>query len=613
MDQIYAYPLLILSEDNPPLEVSICSDMASGKRLTVQQQIHKIFIAVRQLWNTRNTLNHDLPWDELEGCRFGLKAIQELLARPGCDRYSKATSVQIDQKIFTALNSTEPSKQMAEFVRWATDAIIGFLTDSSRFGNYTVGSALSKLKSVKECLLENTSRVNQSIQSNNSEEHISFRNTRMLKILSHFFRVIVRHHKSVSNSRIGVEELLLLAEEVDFVKRHHDNKITLHAIFAEHEGDGFPSEVSLSNMALAIKNHIEQRGHPMHFEYAIRIVAPVIPRLSHAILEQLPLHRWSRWFQEVGLEQIGEQLAADVDRQLLPQQRPVTPTPRAPSSVYNTALTHQQSGVASISSSDILEALEGSSGEERSIASHRTNLFGSGHSTPTSAPAHLPEETTKRPMEPALPPTPPDPKRPRQGIDGPQAIDVPAAKKPRTLPASVVPHTHTMSESGWPDGRMEGLAGGLRLPIQRSHAPLDFWASRAAPSGSLGGPRFASGSTPTARIEMWQSTTIQPSAKSAQRRQLQEQNMAGSTEGGGETIGRLRKTRPLTLESDTDTGFHLEARMVDQQHRRSDTSSGGEDDSEEDVEMVDGVDGAGSDGQGGKDDESESESEISEE
>jgi hypothetical protein len=172
-----------------------------------------------------------------------------------------------------------------------------------------------------------------------------------------------------------------------------------------------------------------------------------------------------------------------------------------------------------------------------------------------------------------------------------------------------------MSESGWPDGRMEGLAGGLRLPIQRSHAPLDFSASRATSRGSEGGSEFTSGSTPTKRIEMWQSTTVQPSAESVHRRQQQEQNMAGSTEGGGETIGRLRKTRPLHLETETDTGFHLEARMVDPQHRRPDTSSGSEDDSDEDVEMVDGVDGTGSDGQGGKGDESESESEseISEE
>ena len=120
--------------------------------------------------------------------------------------------MQVDQKLFNALNSTDPSKQMAEFMRWATDAIIGFLKDSSRFSNYTVASALSKLKKVKGCLLENTSRVNQCIQSNNSEEHINFRNARMLKLLSHFFRVIVRHHKNTPNSRIGVEELLLLKE-----------------------------------------------------------------------------------------------------------------------------------------------------------------------------------------------------------------------------------------------------------------------------------------------------------------------------------------------------------------------------------------------------------------
>lgn len=109
-------------------------------------------------------------------------------------------------------------------MRWATDVNTEFLTDSSKFGNYTVGTALSKLKKVKKYLLENTFRVNQSIQLNNSDEHINIRNARMLNTLTHFFRVIVRNHKNVSNSRIGVEELLLLAEEVDFIKRHRGKK-----------------------------------------------------------------------------------------------------------------------------------------------------------------------------------------------------------------------------------------------------------------------------------------------------------------------------------------------------------------------------------------------------
>ena len=103
-------------------------------------------------------------------------------------------------------------------------------------------------------------------------------------------------------------------------------------MFVEHEGDGFPLEVSLSNMALAISNHIQQRGHPMPFEYVIKIVASVIPRLSHAILVQLPLHRWSRWFQEpqwfadqwltilgpwtgCRLEELGQLLVRDIKAQ----------------------------------------------------------------------------------------------------------------------------------------------------------------------------------------------------------------------------------------------------------------------------------------------------------
>lgn len=89
--------------------------------------------------------------------------------------------------------------------------------------------------------------------------------------------------------------------------------------------------------------------------------------------------------------------------------------------------------------------------------------------------------------------------------------------------------------------------------------------------------------------------------------------MADSTEDSGETIERLRKTRPLKLETDRNKGPRLVARMVDQQHRRPDISSESEDDSGEDVKMVDGVHGIGNDDHTRAEDESESECESLEE
>jgi hypothetical protein len=126
MDQVYAYPLLRLLDDDPPLEVRVRDNMTSDRRLTRLQQIHKTLTALRELWNTRNTLNFDLPWGELDGCRFGLKAVLDLLEQPGCERFSRLTSEEISQRIHKTIISTDASKQMAEFVRWATDCYMGF-------------------------------------------------------------------------------------------------------------------------------------------------------------------------------------------------------------------------------------------------------------------------------------------------------------------------------------------------------------------------------------------------------------------------------------------------------------------------------------------------------
>ena len=82
---------------------------------------------MRELWNTRDTLNFDLPVGELDGCRFGLQAMQDLLSQPACDSFSNYKSEEINHKIFLAMKSSDASKLMAEFMRWAIDSYKDFL------------------------------------------------------------------------------------------------------------------------------------------------------------------------------------------------------------------------------------------------------------------------------------------------------------------------------------------------------------------------------------------------------------------------------------------------------------------------------------------------------
>lgn len=185
----------------------------------------------------------------------------------------------------------------------------------------------------------------------------------MLQILAHLFNSAVDHHGKVLNSRIGVQEILLVAEGSDFVNRRNNNGDTLQKLFTTHEGYGLHLSLTLETIKLAIVRQIKQRGHQMPLEYAMRTVAPVIPKLGNATLKLLPVQKWATWFEEVRLEQLGEQLAIYVNAQLTTQQVPATPDVLKIPSVYGTALTHQPSSVTSIATNNILNEFRDSSND----------------------------------------------------------------------------------------------------------------------------------------------------------------------------------------------------------------------------------------------------------
>jgi hypothetical protein len=376
--------------------------------------LHNIFIALCELWNTRNIVDTTLPWGKLDGCRFGLNALQKLLDQAGCDSCSKSTSAEIEKKIFDAISTAEVArraKRMAEFVRWATETYMDFLDSHRDYMERTAALISPKLSDVQNRLLANTSEVDKFLQLNNSDREVRFRIARMLQILHSLFKAIIDHHQRVPNFRIGVEQVLLLAEESDFINRRTKNYLTLHKIFAADEAHGLPMDQRLSRITLAVGKQIKQRGYQMPLEYAVRTVSPVIPGLHYAVLDLLPLHNRSDWFYEVGLHQIGEELASDVDARLYPQRfnnTPSTPIALGASttpSVYETARSRQPDPVARIATkADPREPKDPSSDESR-LDPQNTDLRGSRHQTTQHALVASLEDHALKLTRPALAPT----------------------------------------------------------------------------------------------------------------------------------------------------------------------------------------------------------------
>ena len=175
-------------------------------------------------------------------------------------------------------------------------------------------------------------------------------------------------------------------------------------------------------------------------------------------------------------------------------------------------------------------------------------------------------------------------------------------KKPRTLPASAVPHTSTLSEVGWREGNSrQDFADDLRLPIQRSRVPLDFSVSRATSSVTDNGSKYTSGSMPAGRYGVGRST-IYFGADCNLKWAKPDYSMAGSSERAAETIERLKKAQRMRESGKKSEFFSPMVRIGEEVEQES--GDGSVIDSQGVVEMNGGTDE--DDGVDGADNEEES-------
>jgi hypothetical protein len=141
--------------------------------LTPLKQLQSTLTALRELYNNRNAVNTNLPWGQPDGCCFGVAELQGLLTKvhrevsklnnhdPPDDRVADVT-----RRIHEAMTSTDPVREMAAVVRWATDVCIDFLYLDPKLVTAKARWGLEIMEDVKNRLHAYWSEVSGTIERN---------------------------------------------------------------------------------------------------------------------------------------------------------------------------------------------------------------------------------------------------------------------------------------------------------------------------------------------------------------------------------------------------------------------------------------------------------------
>jgi hypothetical protein len=171
---------------------------------------------------------------------------------------SGCSAADVTRRIYEAMMSTDPVHEMAVVVRWATDVYIDFLyldpelvTEKARWG-------LESMDDLKNRLSAHWREVSGTIQRNNLNDEYSTRIVSMRKILCLFLRRLYNHHTQIPDSRAGLEELLLVGEDIDFVERDIHNNAGIHHLFTKLTQDGLPMIQGVQAIGQMIRQYLKE-------------------------------------------------------------------------------------------------------------------------------------------------------------------------------------------------------------------------------------------------------------------------------------------------------------------------------------------------------------------
>jgi hypothetical protein len=178
--------------------------------------LHKTLTSLRELYNTRNQTNLDLEYGQLSGCDFGLNAMHGLLLRVA--RHDP-TLDDIDQRFQKAKNSEIVDVEIAKFVHWATDSFMDLMNRDPATKAEFADWGLRMVKLEKTRLQDYTTHILKVIKGTGRAPEVDTATHMMHQMLRQLFEHIVEHHKRNPGSRIGVDEIMEVGKETNFIRR----------------------------------------------------------------------------------------------------------------------------------------------------------------------------------------------------------------------------------------------------------------------------------------------------------------------------------------------------------------------------------------------------------
>ena len=326
-------PLLDILVDDTDATVRLASKRSPEHSTDIDQKLHKTFIALRQLYNTRDTSESTLPYGSFGGHGFGIPYLKVLLLPEECQTLFGYTLNELEHKFLTASTSADKGSGMAEFVRWATDIAIGYLFQDPVHVAARASWGTRHMRFAQESLQLYTSTVYNAIERKGDDEREDQAYGLLLLLLGDLFNAINEHHKKVPGSNAGIEELLAVGDETTFVRRGSNPPEDVRGLYTTVVVNyGLPKHQFLDMAEQVIARQLREQRHPMPVEYAVRILAPAITSLDTAVLQRLPIQQWLEWTKDLHLEHIGEEIASGVKAKLESLGKPL-PESRALNSV----------------------------------------------------------------------------------------------------------------------------------------------------------------------------------------------------------------------------------------------------------------------------------------
>jgi hypothetical protein len=194
------------------------------------------------------------------------------------------------------------SGEMNVFVRWTTDKLLEFSgTSEVREANIT-NSILEAMKGTIAELQHATVVEDASIQDKGLPQADVARFRELSRLLRQCFDLLCDSLSSEPGSRLGTQELVRVAREIDFVGGPAVEKVRKH-------GSALHEPRSARVVSNAILEQLNEWHHPLRLEIALSTMLEALPKLEESVFRKMKVDAWRLTLVRHGMEDDATTLA----------------------------------------------------------------------------------------------------------------------------------------------------------------------------------------------------------------------------------------------------------------------------------------------------------------